>query len=64
MLNTLPSSDEAFADLPPRLPATLDLDALAWETKAIRRGLRSGADLLRLGLTWGPGERSLQEAAA
>jgi hypothetical protein len=44
----------------------LDLDGLARETRALlrRRGVRSGADLLRLGLAWGPGGNSLQETAA
>ena len=66
MSHAVSPSDAPFADLLSRLPATLDLDGLALETKAIqrRRGLRSGADLLRLGLAWGPGERSLQEVAA
>lgn len=66
MSPTVLPADDPFADLLSRLPATLDLDGLALATKAIqrRRGLRSGADLLRLGLAWGPGERSLQEAAA
>ena len=64
MSNTVPPSDEAYAALLSRLSATLDLDGLALETKALRRGLRSGADLLRLGLPWGPGERSLREAMA
>jgi hypothetical protein len=49
-----------------RLPTDLDLDALARETRALRRrrGVRSGKDLLRLGLTWGPGGSPLQETAA
>ena len=55
-----------FASLLALFPDKLDLDALALETKAIqrRRAIRSGADLLRLGLAWGPGDCSLQEAAA
>jgi hypothetical protein len=39
---------------------------LAKETKALvrKRGVRSGADLLRFAMAWGPGGQSLQEAAA
>jgi hypothetical protein len=57
---------DPFVALLSRLPADLDLHALARETRALlrRRGVRSGADLLRLGLTWGPGGASLQETAA
>src|SRR5271165_7125462 len=49
-----------------RLPAGLDLEALARETKAFQRprGVRSGTDLLRLALAWGPGGYSLQQVAA
>jgi hypothetical protein len=49
-----------------RLPATLDLERLARQTKAIERGraLDSGADLLRLALARGPGGLSLSETAA
>jgi hypothetical protein len=49
-----------------RLPVDLDLETLARETKAIerRRGLRSGAVLLRLSLAWSCGGQSLQSVAA
>lgn len=64
--STLPMAQDSFASILALLPDTLDLDALALETKAIqrRRAIRSGGDLLRLGLAWGPGNCSLQEAAA
>jgi hypothetical protein len=49
-----------------RLPSDLDLEALAREHKAFQRprGVRSGTDLLRLALAWGPGGYSLQQVAA
>jgi hypothetical protein len=49
-----------------RLPAHIDLEALARSTKAFQRprGVRSGTDLLRLALAWGPGGYSLQQVAA
>jgi hypothetical protein len=49
-----------------RLPADLDLETLARETKAIERcrGLRSGAALLRLSVAWSCGGQSLQCVAA
>ena len=49
-----------------RLPADIDLDALAREFKAFRRprGVRSATDLLRLALAWGPGGYSMQRVAA
>lgn len=50
-----------------RLPADLDLDALARETGAIQRrrgdGISGGETLLRLCLARGPGGKSLQETA-
>jgi Transposase DDE domain len=62
------------ASLPPdqystvlgRLPADLDLDALARQTKAIERHrkLGTGAGLLRLALARGPGGLSLSATAA
>jgi hypothetical protein len=59
-------SPDRFAAFLDRLPPGLDLDALARETKALRRarGVRSGTDLLRLALAWGPGGYSLQRVAA
>ena len=55
-----------FSDLLARLPAGLDLDALAFETKAIerRRAVCGGVDGLRLLLARGPGGLSLSETAA
>jgi hypothetical protein len=66
MLQASAVSTDRIPDVLARLPPSLDLDFLARETKAIQRPrkLRSGADLLRLALAWGPGGLSLQEAAA
>ena len=54
---------DQFPDLFKRLPAGLDLDALALETKAIqrKRKIDSGATLLRLALARGPGGFSLRQ---
>lgn len=59
-------SPDHFGDLLARLPADLDLDALAIETKAIRRRRKigDGATLLRLALARGPGGLSLSQTAA
>jgi hypothetical protein len=48
-----------------RLPADLDLDALALETKAIqrKRKIDGGANLLRLALARGPGGFSLRQTS-
>jgi Transposase DDE domain len=48
------------------LPADLDLNQLARDTKAIQRlrGITDAKDLLRLGLARGPGGKSLKETAA
>jgi len=56
---------DQFPDFLKRLPADLDLDALALETKAIRckRRVDSGAGLLRLALARGPGGLSLRQAS-
>jgi hypothetical protein len=56
---------DQFPDLLQRLPAGLDLDQLALETKAIRRKRKigDGASLLRLALARGPGGFSLRQAA-
>lgn len=55
-----------FEALLGRLPAGLDLDVLARETKAIerKREVESGATLLRLALARGPGGLSLNATAA
>jgi len=56
-----PALDE-YAALLARLPPDLDLDALAFEHKAIRRRreIKDGATLLRLALARGPGGMSLR----
>jgi hypothetical protein len=57
---------DQFATLLERLPAGLDLDRLAAETKAIqrKRELVDGASLLRIALARGPGGLSLRQTAA
>jgi DDE family transposase len=66
MLNTASPFDSGWHDILARLPADLDLDILARETKALRRcrAVSDGSDLLRLGLARGPGGLSLAQAAA
>lgn len=56
---------DQFPDLLKRLPAGLDLDRLARETKAIqrKRKIGDGASLLRLALARGPGGFSLRQTA-
>ncbi len=55
-----------FDEVLRRLPADLDLDAVALRTKAIerQRKISEGASLLRLALARGPGGLSLSETAA
>ena len=59
---------DSWSAVSARLPADLDLDELARNTKAIQRrrgnGIEDGATLLRLSLAHGPGGKSLQETAA
>src|SRR5450755_4535431 len=57
---------DQFSDLLNRLPAGLDLDRLALETKAIqrKRKIGDGATLLRLALARGPGGFSLRQTSA
>ena len=57
---------DQFLDILRRLPADLDLDALALRTKAIerQRKVADGASLLRLALARGPGGLSLRQTAA
>ena len=57
---------DQFSDLLKRLPAGLDLDRLALETKAIRRRREvvDGARLLRITLARGPGGLSLRQTSA
>jgi hypothetical protein len=49
-----------------RIPSHIDLEVLARQTKAFQRprGVRSGTDLMRLALAWGPGGYSMQRVAA
>lgn len=56
---------DQFPELLKRLPADLDLDALARETKAIQRDRKigGGANLLRLALARGPGGFSLRQSS-
>jgi hypothetical protein len=62
MQNTASVLTDSFAELLKRLPAGIDLDRLALETKAIvrKRKLAGGANLLRLALMRGPGGLSLR----
>ena len=57
---------DQFAEVLARLPAGLDLDRLALETKAIqrKREVVDGAALLRIALARGPGGLSLRQTAA
>src|SRR4051794_21502301 len=66
MQNLASSTDSGWLDILSRLPADLDLNQLARETKAIQRlrGITDAADLLRLALVHGPGGKSLKETAA
>ena len=61
-----PDSIDHFPAFLARLPPDLDLESLARQHKAFQRsrGVRSGTDLLRLVLAWGPGGYSLQQVAA
>ena len=65
MKNPASLPTDEFPALLARLPADLDLDRLAIEHKAIRRGrkIKTGAGLLRLALAHGPGGMSLRDAA-
>ena len=66
MQTTASVPEDQFPDLLNRLPAGLDLDRLAYETKAIqrKRKIGSGASLLRLALARGPGGFSLRQTSA
>lgn len=65
MQNTASGLTDPFAELLKRLPAGLDLDTLARETKAIQRDRKigGGANLLRLALARGPGGFSLRQSS-
>ena len=66
MLEASHESIDHFPAFLARLPAELDLEALARSTRAFRRarGVRSGTDLLRLALAWACGGYSLQRVVA
>ena len=57
---------DQFSEVLGRLPKELDLDGLAHQTGALRRGreIKNGVDLFRLCLARGPGGLSLRETAA
>ena len=65
MQNPASVPTDQFTELLARLPARLDLDGLALETKAIqrKRKIGDGASLLRLALARGPGGFSLRQTA-
>lgn len=66
MQNVASALADQFSDLLKRLPAGLDLDRLALETKAIqrKREIVDGASLLRIALARGPGGLSLRQTSA
>ena len=66
MQNVASVLTDQFSDLLKRLPAGLDLDRLALETKAIqrKREVVDGARLLRIALARGPGGLSLRQTSA
>ena len=66
MQSTASVLTDQFSELLKRLPAGLDLDRLAFETKAIqrKRALVDGASLLRIALARGPGGLSLRQTSA
>ena len=66
MQDTASVLTDQFSELLERLPADLDLDGLAVESKAIRRRREvvDGAGLLRIALARGPGGLSLRQTAA
>ncbi len=65
MQNPAPLHTDEFPTLLARLPSDLELDRLAIEHKAIRRGrkIKRADALLRLALAHGPGGMSLRDAA-
>jgi hypothetical protein len=66
MLEASPPPIDHFPAFLARLPPHVDLEALSRQTGSFvrPRGVRSGTDLLRLALAWGPGGYSLQRVAA
>jgi hypothetical protein len=65
-MQNLASPDSARLDILSCLPSDLDLNQLSRDTGAIQRmrGITDAADLLRLGLTCGPGGKTLKQTAA
>jgi hypothetical protein len=65
MQNPASLPPDSFTEVLARLPPGMDLDALAFATKAIqrRRDIADGASLLRLALARGPGGLSLNQTA-
>lgn len=61
-----PPAIDHFPALLARIPSHIDLEALARQAGSFQRprGVRSGTDLLRLALAWGPGGYSMQRVAA
>src|SRR3954447_7744571 len=66
MQDTASVLTDRFGEVLARLPAGLDLDDLAMESKAIQRRCEvvDGAALLRIALARGPGGLSLRQTAA
>ena len=66
MLDASPSPIDHFPAFLARIPSHIDLESLARQSKAFQRarGVRSGIDLMRLALAWGPGGYSMQRVAA
>jgi hypothetical protein len=66
MLEASPPPIDHFPAFLARIPAHIELEDLARQTKAFQRprGVRSATDLLRLALAWGPGGYSMQRVAA
>lgn len=65
-MQSLTCPDSAWLDILSRLPSDLDLNQLAHDTGAIQRAraITDAADLLRLGLTRGPGGKTLKQTVA
>ena len=66
MQNLASPTDSGWRDIMSRLPADLDLNQLARETKASQRlrGIAGAADLSRLGMVHRPGGMTLQKTVA
>jgi hypothetical protein len=66
MHDASPPAIDHFPAFLARIPSHIDLEALARQAGSFQRprGVRSGTDLLRLALAWGPGGYSMQRVAA